>query len=367
MESDVTYYEELGVESTASAEEIRRAYRKLAQLLHPDQHQDEVLRRICERQLARLNGIAEILDDPKQRREYDLGLQGGRVNAARGRSRMGEYLSSVSLAIWVWVAAGVAGMALMALLFLWNAASAGGTLYRAAGHGEEGKAKAQSAAASVAVPNVTVPKREEAGDAAAVRRKAKESPVAGQEDPRTIPAAAQAKGSDSGESVTTAPVPDVPAGEPQRLSEVVPEARRSAPGTAAPGAEEGAKAPQEHAYFAGDWFFSRDVSRRDAALYPPEMIEVAITEENGVLRGKYRGRYRVTDRPISPNVNFEFTGPAGKGETVELGWSGAEGAEGRVRLKAITPVSMEVSWWATRMGALDLTSGTAVLIRAEEK
>jgi hypothetical protein len=75
----------------------------------------------------------------------------------------------------------------------------------------------------------------------------------------------------------------------------------------------------------------------------------------------------VTDRPISPNVNFEFTGPAGKGETVELGWSGAGGAEGRVRLKAITRVSMEVSWWATRMGALDLTSGTAILIRAEEK
>ena len=80
----MTYYEELGVENTATAEEIRRAYRKLAQLLHPDQHQDEALRKICERQLARLNGIAEILDDPEQRREYDLRLEGRGEERARG-------------------------------------------------------------------------------------------------------------------------------------------------------------------------------------------------------------------------------------------------------------------------------------------
>jgi DnaJ-class molecular chaperone len=87
MEPDVTYYEELGVERTASAEEIRRAFRKLAQLLHRDQHQDEALRRICERQMARLNGIAEILGDPEQRREYDLGLEEGSVRGAAGADR----------------------------------------------------------------------------------------------------------------------------------------------------------------------------------------------------------------------------------------------------------------------------------------
>ena len=355
MEPDVTYYEELGVESTASAEEIRRAYRKLAQLLHPDQQQDGALRRICERQMARLNGIAEILDDPVRRGEYDLGLE-GRASAARGRSGVGAYLSGVSKAAWVWAGAGAAGMVLMALLFRWDAASGGGTPYGAEGKREESKAEARSGPVAAASGE-----REEIGEAPAVRPKEKKSPVAG-EDPRTVAAAAQAKGGEGGERVTTAPAVGVPAGGPQRLSEVVAETRRSAPGP-----EEGVKAPQERCYFAGDWFYSRDVSRRDAALYPPEMIELAIAEENGELRGKYRGRYRVTDRPISPNVNFEFTGPAGKGETVELGWSGAGGAEGRVRMKGMTRVSMEVSWWATRMGALDLTSGTAVLIRAAER
>ena len=393
MEPDVTYYEALGVESTASAEEIRRAYRKLVRLLHPDQYQDEVLRRICERQLARLNGIAEILADPEQRREYDLGLEEGGGEAARGRGmrRVGEYLSGVSLAGWVWVAAGVAGVGLMALMFRWNGASGGETQYRAAGHSEEGNA--QSVAASAAAP-----KGEKAADAAA-RRKAKGtaegpkegaqvsrerrmglSPTEGDEDVaarsrarlRTQPTLNR-EGEGAASSTVVA---GVPAGEPGDTPARVrkPNIPRSQPGVspdsltapAAAGPREGAQVSRERSYFAGHWFFSRDVSRRDATLYPPEMIEVSIREENGVLRGKYRGRYRVTDRPISPDVNFEFTGPVGGGETAELGWSGAE-AEGRIRLTGITPVSMEVRWWATRTGALDLASGTAVLIRAEEK
>ncbi|MGE5645829.1 MAG: hypothetical protein ACM336_08565 [Acidobacteriota bacterium] len=73
---------------------------------------------------------------------------------------------------------------------------------------------------------------------------------------------------------------------------------------------------------------------------------------------------RVPDRPISPAVSFVFSGPA---EAGEYAWEGAGGAAGRVRLKAVTPLSTEVSWWATEMGAMDLASGTATLIRAQER
>jgi curved DNA-binding protein CbpA len=45
----MNYYEELGLKPSASAEEIRQAYRELARLLHPDQHQEEGLRRAAER------------------------------------------------------------------------------------------------------------------------------------------------------------------------------------------------------------------------------------------------------------------------------------------------------------------------------
>jgi curved DNA-binding protein CbpA len=33
----MNYYQELGFPKTAAAEEVRRAYRSLARLLHPDQ------------------------------------------------------------------------------------------------------------------------------------------------------------------------------------------------------------------------------------------------------------------------------------------------------------------------------------------
>jgi curved DNA-binding protein CbpA len=57
----MNYYRELGFPKTASAEEVRRAYRSLARLLHPEQQSDETLRRLAGIQLARLN---DILADP---------------------------------------------------------------------------------------------------------------------------------------------------------------------------------------------------------------------------------------------------------------------------------------------------------------
>ena len=297
----------------------------------------------------------------------------------------------MSLAAWVWVAAGVVGVALMALLFRWNAASGGEIAYGPAGQGEEGKTQ------NVGMP-AAVPKSERRGAGREAGRTAWEAPAGPKEGaqgskqrhmgprgneeiagrsrarPRAEPTPDRTR--EGGASATL--VAGVAAGEnpgdtPARVSKpnvlhsqpgVSPDllARRSVKTAASP--KEGA--PASRSYFVGHWFFSEDVSRRDATMYRPEMIEVAITEENGVLRGKYRGRYRVTDRPISPDVNFEFSGPAGEGEAAELGWSGSE-AEGGIRLTGMTPVSMEVKWWATRRGALDLTSGTAVLIRAEEK
>ena len=339
----MNYYEELGLENSASPEEIRRAYRKLAQLLHPDQYQDQTLRRICERQLARLNGIAETLEDPASRLEYDLLLQqqGRPVVVAPGRlDHVREFLSRVSLATWVWLTAAVLGIALMALLFRWSAASAGETPYRADSAPEEIKAR---------------PSR--AGSPAPSRALRKRSAPEPGRTPVPAPIAEARLSHNAPPEPVPAPTPAPEDLEPPLALPVISQPPPVATPTPRP----------PHSYFAGRWFFSHDVAERDPALYAPQMIELAITEDNGILRGSYRARYRVTDRPVSPDVAFEFLGPANKPENAELSWTGPGGAEGRVRLHALTAVSMEVKWWATRLGSLGLVSGTAVLIRGDEQ
>lgn len=342
----MNYYEELAVDSTASAEQIRRAYRRLAQLLHPDQYQDEALRRICERQLARLNGIAEILEDPQRRLEYDLSLEDRPPAIARGRQWIVERLSTLTGAQWVWVGAAVAGVALIAWLFWWAAGSSGETPYRTPAHTEE-----TPAPAAAVTPK---PARARAATAKAEAPPQRPKAVAAAQDESAPPAPALAKIEERNEAPAVHRAAATPL--PPRPAPIAPAAATPEPAQR-----------RERSYFAGNWFYTRDVSRREPGLYPPEMIELAITDDGGILRGRYRSRYRVTDRPISPDVNFEFQGPAPKEESIEMPWTAEGGAEGRVRLKAVTRVSMEVNWWVTRLGGLDLTSGTAVLIRGTEQ
>ena len=71
----MNYYEELGVSSSASHEEIRHSYKALARLLHPDQITDVSLKTVAELQMRRLNQILSVLTDPEERRRYDLSLE----------------------------------------------------------------------------------------------------------------------------------------------------------------------------------------------------------------------------------------------------------------------------------------------------
>ena len=62
------YYKTLGVERTASADEIKKAYRKLAMKYHPDRNQGN---KQAEDQFKEINEAYEVLTDPEKRSKYD--------------------------------------------------------------------------------------------------------------------------------------------------------------------------------------------------------------------------------------------------------------------------------------------------------
>ena len=65
------YYEILGVKRTATADEIRRAYRKLAKKYHPDVSKEKD----AEARYKEVNEAYEVLKDPDRRQKYDtLGM-----------------------------------------------------------------------------------------------------------------------------------------------------------------------------------------------------------------------------------------------------------------------------------------------------
>jgi len=69
MQSERDYYEVLSIAPSASAEEIKEAYRKLAFQCHPDRHQET---EEANKKMQEVNEAYAILSDPIKRREYDL-------------------------------------------------------------------------------------------------------------------------------------------------------------------------------------------------------------------------------------------------------------------------------------------------------
>jgi hypothetical protein len=328
----MNYYEELGLSPSATAEEIRQAYKTLARLLHPDQQREETLRRLAECQMKRWNGICDLLTDPDARRAYDRemlevlprGLIYPQGPAPERRPRSTN---------WIWLAAAAVGTVTLAAYFVSEAA---------------------------ADRRVT-----RAAPAAIVAVEPRHQPATRAPTPVAHPVARK---------TPTLPIPAAAAAPPEQALPEPPEVA-SAGGRLAESGFETAKletaatpppAPAPQPAYAGTWFYTRSKMAELSALYLPEYIEAVIVEEAGVLRGRYRARYKVADRAISPDVRFQFSGPADS-ETPRLSWTGGGGARGEVRLKLLSSNSLEVDWTASRLGAsLGLSSGTAVLTRRQD-
>jgi len=65
----IDYYKLLGINKSATPDEIKKAYRKMARKYHPDLNPDD---KEAEKKFQAVNEANEVLSDPEKRKKYDL-------------------------------------------------------------------------------------------------------------------------------------------------------------------------------------------------------------------------------------------------------------------------------------------------------
>lgn len=347
--SDVTYYDQLGVGRTASIEEIRKAYKCLVRLLHPDHQTDPELKEAAEGQLRRLNRIHAVLCDPVHREAYDQFLL-DEIAPPIVIEDDDPKLRLRKLAI----RGAFIGGGLLSLVFIfWLGAQS------SPGDSSDAPARKQTQGKAVDAESL----RNQLAQATQERDQARAelaqfralSRPAGTAEKAVTPAPKPAQSRPFVPVMTELPasnanLPSLP-GTPPVATSLNPE-------TTAPIIRK----------LSGLWLYvppkggQKNESR--FVKYVPEFIEITIKEENGLIRGKYRARYKVPDQPISPDVNFEFSGKS-VGGTCACNWNGIGGARGTITLALTGENQMKCDWLATEQGQQGLLTGTAVLVRRE--
>ena len=76
------YYQILGVPKTATADEIKKAYRKLAVKWHPDRNPDN--KELADKKFKEIGEAYSTLSDPEKRKLYDQFGEAGVKNTGAG-------------------------------------------------------------------------------------------------------------------------------------------------------------------------------------------------------------------------------------------------------------------------------------------
>ncbi|HVW11051.1 MAG TPA: DnaJ domain-containing protein [Bryobacteraceae bacterium] len=332
---EITYYEELGVEETASADEIRDAFRTLVRLLHPDQQSDPQLREMAERQMRKLNRVYAVLSDPDRRTAYNEALDEPH-NAAPIIVFSGADGNLKKLIVRV---AAFAGIVLGSALLIW---------FMATSNGNDGRVPEAHASSARSADGPDDP-----GDQIARLRDQLRS-AEGERD------SALEQLEKLGGKAALARAHEAETASASKAASLV--AEKEPP----PRPTETQEPPANSAQFTGLWVFTKgngSASPGGKSQYSPEYIELTVSQQNGALHGQYHSRYQVLDHAISPDVDFTFNGTP-SGDAVSSAWQGPGGARGRVTMKLVSPGTVDLAWNSSELGSLQwLTSGDATLVK----
>jgi hypothetical protein len=112
----------------------------------------------------------------------------------------------------------------------------------------------------------------------------------------------------------------------------------------------------------GEWVYApSQPEKKKPGFYAPEYIDLKLFSNDGRLHGQYRARYHVTDKPISPDVEFVLSAD---GENNKFTWQAPNGTRGTFKISAIDPNVIRIEWRTTVFGRqAALTAGTATLVK----
>lgn len=352
----LTYYDDLGVPASASGEEIREAYLNLVRTLHPNLQHEPSLKRYAEVQMKRISRAYAVLSDDQRRRRYDadsaLAFEpptpaSSRRNAGRSRAR-------------AWITLG------------WLICAFAGSI-------GIGWYMSQQSGAPPA------PSEVKAAPAARVVTPAVQAPAV----PVSSAAAQSAQEQPGSASTAAPPLTGAPPGslQPGSVQASDPADLSSLPTELAAAKAERDRAlfqielknkeldfltnriiaaPKAQKGFGGVWVLPKSSGVLPNSSYAPASADLIVTENAGLLEGRFRARYPTMGRTEPTIVHFYFEG---KPETnvANLNWTGDGGAKGDIQLRLISQNSLELVWSATEMGReAGPGSGTVLLLRKRE-
>jgi len=96
------YYKSLGVEKTATADEIKKAFRKLAVKYHPDRNQGD---NAAEEKFKEINEAYAVLSDAKNAKSTTHSARMTSIGSTVRRISSRALISPAPLRIWGWVKA----------------------------------------------------------------------------------------------------------------------------------------------------------------------------------------------------------------------------------------------------------------------